>query len=846
MLTRLLPLLVACLPGLAPAAEPPVDPHGDPLPEGAVARLGAARWSPGAQVEYLAFTPDGKELVTVDSASRVCRWDAATGKVRGEFRADTGDWRPDHYGPHILAALAPDGRTIAVSNRQGVRLWALASGREVRSLARSPRDFGFFSLCFLGGGKYVAATNPQTVVCWDLDAREVVCDFKPEWAGPIVAVGGLSDGKTLQLVSQGQDGGVLRTYERDGEWKLARTVQLGPWDGDSWKPWGLDPWNLPVSPDRRWLLLVQRPDARASLVDTVTGKVVALTDSLPHGQYAFSPDGKKLVGRQGADTLVSWDLATGKVVSFAGPHPARTASSIRWSNETPRLMAVSADGRWLAEASSRPHRLRLWDLKTNEARPAPGASELDPAQMAVSADSSTARVLSADRMSTWDLATGREVGKPRKTYDARLTLSPCGRFVLRRTGFLEEQSWLYRLDPPQAVDTFPDDVDLINAAFSPNGRYFGAWERGKARVSLFESATGKRLAAVDLPEEKRGLLVTHIPHIMAVSGDGRWLFVHSAEGGYFGDARSGKRHSQAGEDYPSCFRWAAFSNDGQTLALGQNIKRVVLIETVTGRQRGVLEPAAPRETPGWSVAGPEALAWSPDAGLLAVGLESGPVEWWDVYAGKRLGQSVGHRGPVKVLQFTPDGKHLVSGSEDVTALVWETGPWRARLTPAPLTDERRRECWERLSGANSEAAWAAVGALARDPGAVAFLGERVTPAAGPDRARLGRLLQELDSDDFATRQRARERLEKEGRSVVPFLEAALKDKPSAEVRRQLEGLLPGLRDAALTAEELRQVRAVEVLEAHRATEALKRLAGGDRGAFLTRQAREALDRLNGR
>src|SRR5262249_5129952 len=233
--------------------------------------------------------------------------------------------------------------------------------------------------------------------------------------------------------------------------------------------------------------------------------------------------------------------------------------------------------------------------------------------------------------------------------------------------------------------------------------------------------------------------------------------------------------------------------------------------------------------------------------LLALGLEGGAVEWWDAHAGRLLGVTPGHRGRVTILRFTADGKRLVSGSGDLTALVWDAEPWRAELPqPTVLNPERRAESWGQLAEANAERAWGAVRALANDPGAVSFLAGRMPPAAGPDRDRIGRWLRELDSDDFGTRRRARESLEKEGRAAVPFIEAALNTKPPAEVRRQLEGLLSELRDATLTTEELRQLRTVEVLEVHRASEALKKLADGDRDAFLTRQAREALERLSER
>jgi hypothetical protein len=111
----------------------------------------------------------------------------------------------------------------------------------------------------------------------------------------------------------------------------------------------------------------------------------------------------------------------------------------------------------------------------------------------------------------------------------------------------------------------------------------------------------------------------------------------------------------------------------------------------------------------------------------------------------------------------------------------------------------------------------------------------------------GELIARLDSDEFAERQGATRDLAALGARAEPFLRAVARDaRLSLEARRRAEKLLAPLERLPLPAGDLREGRAVQVLEwigSARARRLLRRLAGGDPSAPLTRQADLALRRL---
>jgi WD40 repeat protein len=150
--------------------------------------------------------------------------------------------------------------------------------------------------------------------------------------------------------------------------------------------------------------------------------------------------------------------------------------------------------------------------------------------------------------------------------------------------------------------------------------------------------------------------------------------------------------------------------------------------------------------------------------------------------------------------------------------------------------------WSNLADADAAKAYRAIWTLALSPEqSVPFLKSKLKPLPASEKEIL-RLIDDLDSQTFATRAKAETELERLADGALAALEKALKGNPSLEAKRRIEQILKRIPDAATIPAFVQQVRGLEVLElagTPSALELLQELGKGNASARFTQIAQQS-------
>jgi hypothetical protein len=239
---------------------------------------------------------------------------------------------------------------------------------------------------------------------------------------------------------------------------------------------------------------------------------------------------------------------------------------------------------------------------------------------------------------------------------------------------------------------------------------------------------------------------------------------------------------------------------------------------------------------------------SPDDRLVA--LESmtpdglnGVIELWETLTWT-IAKTIKHNQLcIHQFAFSPDSREGASAGEDGSAVLWDLTGLKSQK---PTDRDDLRRLFEELKCRDANHAYPAIWKLVNQGSrAVELIGREVKPQppAAALNAEITKLINDLDSDSFGTRQAATQLLIDKGPSILPLLRLQLASKLSPEAAARIKGIIQAF--DRLTPDDIRACRCVAVLEHIGCAEAvrlLKLLASGGPG-LLTGHAKQALTRI---
>ncbi len=288
-------------------------------------------------VQSVAFSPDGRRIVSGSADKSIRVWDADTGH---EIMTLEG-----HGGIVTSVAYSPDGQVIGSGNQdQTIKIWDANTGREIKSFEQRQN---VMSVAFSPNGWWIASAGSgleQKITIWDTNTGQNLRTLEvPYYYSYDVAIF-TYDGRRIIGGGIGDSTRATR-HGSIGLWDADTGGQLMTLDGHAIIN------SVAASPDGRWFAS-GGSDNKVRLWDMDTGEEFRTLEGhrKPVRSLAIGPNGKRIVSGSFDKTVKVWDAESGRLIGSLDGHTVCAMS-----------VAISPDGRRIASGGY-DNTVRVWDL----------------------------------------------------------------------------------------------------------------------------------------------------------------------------------------------------------------------------------------------------------------------------------------------------------------------------------------------------------------------------------------------------------------------------------------------------------------------------------------------------
>ncbi|KAF7982369.1 hypothetical protein HWV62_29112 [Athelia sp. TMB] len=431
-------------------------------------------------VEAVAYSPDGKRIVSGSWRGTVFIWNAQTGALLGR------PFQGHNYGLNSVV-FSPDGERImsCSSDDHNISIWRVSpctlvteiSWGSTADVINSPGGSkpSLSVALFLDGNRVLSCSSRDGIHVWDA------------WTGKLIIgpFGGRPD--LICSVAVSPDGERIVSGSEDKTIRVwnARTAELvaGPFVEHLHRVS-----SVAVSLDGKYIASGSA-DKTIRILSLQTGELISgpfTGHAGPVCSVIFSPDGERVVSGSDDGTIRIWSTWTSKVA--AKPYEGH--------NESVLLAQFSPDDQQIV-SGSRDGAICTWNAWTGEliSKVFTKVDSEEVARMAFSPDGLHVAIGSADGlMSLWDIEKAELIGGPLKVYKKwlwSLSFSPDGGRIV--SSGMDEKN--YSTTKIWNARTFEADAKFdgaSNATFSPDGRRIAAvsgeriyvWDVEKGSLAL--------------------------------------------------------------------------------------------------------------------------------------------------------------------------------------------------------------------------------------------------------------------------------------------------------------------------------------------------------------------------